>query len=98
MSDIDAKIRELEVELEKARNEKLFKEGLSPAKQLAIELHKRFCHHNHADYCDWEYGTNEYGIPNWKEFSHKNYLAKAEECLKHVDYDTMICIADALKS
>lgn len=54
-------------------------------KNLAIYLHDKFCHWNHADGCSWHYAIDrETGKHDWSEFSHREYLKKAFDLLLFV--------------
>lgn len=86
------KIRKLEEELKKLKEEQREYENLDPSCKVAEELHSALCHSNHVDQCDWHYG-------NWKNptHAHREYLKIAKECLKITDKDTCIKIAKILK-
>lgn len=46
----------------------------SEVRQLAEILHKKQCHWNHIDQCDWEYGPNTH--------AHQSYEEKAKKILE----------------
>lgn len=56
------------------------------AKDLAIELHDKFCTGNHIDQCGWSYEknydeNNEVKSHDWSGFAHSRWLEKAETVL-----------------
>ena len=46
---------------------------------LAVQLHKLFCHYNHADDCAWFYELGENGAAEWGRYAHKRWLEKASQ-------------------
>lgn len=71
---IDKQIANLEKQLSELKAEKARLETITPARQLANELHKRQCHLNHIDQCGWEYDK-------WGEGAKKRWEDKAEKIL-----------------
>lgn len=56
---------------------------MTPAHKMAIVLHKRLCHHDHTEGCDWYYDIKN-GVHDWNSRhygSHAEYLQKAEKVI-----------------
>ena len=50
---------------------------LSDDQRLAIYLHKKMCTFNHTDGCGWFYHIHD-NVHDWDEYSHKEWLQKAQ--------------------
>ena len=62
--------------------------------RLAELLHKRLCHSNHADACDWHYG-------DWERtplmYSRAQYLEMAHRILEKFTYEEATSFVELLK-
>lgn len=47
-------------------------------KELAIELHDRFCDLSHVDQCSWNY-EKDGDDHEWEKWAHKRWLKKAKK-------------------
>ena len=89
-------IEALREQLEKEEAKLADFKKLTPAKQLAVELHESQCHWNHTDGCFWFYGRDD-DAQNWEsDRTRKDYLEKSEALLKITDYETVIKIINVL--
>lgn len=84
-SRLRSEIDQIEQDLADKRAELARREALSPTHRLAETLHELMCRHNHADQCDWFYGS-------WGQFhspysSRSTYMAKAGALLAAVNDD-----------
>ena len=70
---LEQELRNLQESEAKARYEH------DPRIPIAIRLHKKLCHYNHADGCGWFYNTK------WEawdtEYSHKQFLERAQKVI-----------------
>jgi hypothetical protein len=80
MSPAAAKIKELETELVKLREQEAVFENMTDEQRIAITLHDMLCIYNHTDGCGWHYeighGHRE-GLHDWRGSAHAPYLTKA---------------------
>lgn len=83
-TQLATKIAEAKAELAKLENEKDKFDGLTPAQQLATELHTIRCNWNHTDGCSWLYEDL------WTGYAHAQYLEKAVNILDVTDLDTAL--------
>lgn len=74
-------------EKQMAEIQKQIEELYSEDKQLAMFLHTKHCHYNHTDGCSWFYDIND-GLHDWNAYAHKDWLQKAQEILKIIDFET----------
>lgn len=64
--------------------------------RLAIFLHSKLCHSNHADMCSFYYGVRDLQ-DDWNEFAHKEYLKKSNRALEVIDNEeTIMRIVEAV--
>ena len=82
-NEIESKLQSLKGEIAKLEQEKQQLESLTPAQQLAFDLHKKHCHWNHTDGCGWYYSK----IDDWKDDTKQRYLRKAIELLNVLNND-----------
>lgn len=97
--NIDDSIQELKDRIEELEAKKAL-EGADPitrseAGQLAIILHSKQCKFNHTDGCGWFYSVKK-NQHDWREYSHQEYLKKAEKALKIVPFETAKKLAKVL--
>jgi len=94
LKEIDTKIKACEVSIKALQDIRTVISGLSEAQRLAIFLHKKFCHHNHTDGCDWHYGSWSSAKNN---HARKIYLEKAEKLIATgIDIQTITNIAELI--
>lgn len=85
VKELDKLIREQEKYLQtlQARKARLEAQKFTPEQELAIELHKKFCRHNHTDGCSWYYEIDK-DVHNWNDRSysaHMEWLVKAKKVI-----------------
>lgn len=78
--DLELRIADLKRQKEKEAESEP-KATLTPAQELAIKLHKKFCHWNHIDGCGFDYEYKKNGDHDWTRFAHKEYLDKAKKII-----------------
>ncbi len=84
---IEARILELEHELETARNalQGVKSKAKTPEEHLAVHLHNKFCSLNHTDGCEWEFELNWSRKEMWAGHAHKRWLKEAEKILRFLE-------------
>lgn len=74
---------------------------ISPEKQLASELHRRYCKKNHVEECGWQFEIKNHGerdeLHDWEGYSHKQWLQKAKNILDLTDKKTVIKVLDIIE-
>lgn len=88
---MERNVEELRAQLEAAEAELAARKALPEDKELATELHAMLCRWNHTDGCSWGYFPDGWD----SEHSHKDYLARAREVLKHTDALTALAVVKA---
>lgn len=81
-----------ELEADKAAAAKL-----EPEMLLADELHKRFCHHNHADGCGYLYGNWEKPRNEQREWLNKATRLISRTKLRGTSVEVFLELVDAVK-
>lgn len=96
IEELQKQIEQKQRELDKLLAQKEQLESLGPAYLLAVELHDKLCHSNHADGCGWFYEIKD-GEHQWERRAHVEYLEKAKNVLAiEPNVDRIIAIANAL--
>lgn len=80
MSEVDKKIKTLKTELDSLEAESVALNSLSRVERLAIHLHEKMCHYNHADGCSWHYEIYK-GIHDFTRPAHVRYYDKARDLI-----------------
>ena len=78
---IDSDISKLKIQLAELEAEKASLSKLTASEQLAIYLHKAFCHDNHVDGCGWEYEIKAVHKHDWSQHAHSRWHVKAKACM-----------------
>lgn len=77
MEQFDDKIEEIELEIERLREEKLSLQMLDMERQNAAILHEKFCACIHTVDCAWFHEIKD-NVVNWEGSAHKDWLQKAK--------------------
>jgi len=77
MDKLQQEIEEKRSQLQKLQDEQKNIQLSGPEYVLAVELHEKLCHWNHADGCGWYYEIHD-GVHDWNGSAHKSYLRKAQ--------------------
>ena len=94
VEELEARIAALNLELERTKAAKNAFDSLPDEYKLAEEMHKKMCHINHEDGCDYYYGE---WTASQLNYGHRTYLGKARGLLKIIpDYDMCLQIVEAI--
>jgi len=97
INDLDDAINEAQKTVENLKKRRKEITNMKEDQQLAVYIHDKQCKCNadHTEECSWYYGIVD-EIHDWREYSHKTYLSKAQELLKISDFETIVSIIKAL--
>lgn len=91
---LESEVAELEKSIQDRKREFA---KLTPAHELAEELHGLLCRGNHTDGCSW-------GYENWSELGQNahsvkgRYLSMAKEALRVTDMKTVLGVIEAIRN
>ena len=92
-AELTTKITQLRNEITKAEQKVGDFEKLTPAQELATEIHKAFCQAaTYDDGCMWGYEKK------WDAYNHDRYLKKAIRILQITDLKTAVEVIGLIKS
>jgi hypothetical protein len=95
MLGIDERIGKLKGEIDELEKKKEKFSKLTPAQQLTISLHNRFCRLTHEDRCGWSFNTDRVGIPqNWLDPTTEYWFKKATAILNSLKTEIDIDASD----